>query len=64
MPWTGKTFASRHNKKLSGEAATKAAKQANALLREGMPEGEAIAVANKHARRSALYDHPRSKKRD
>lgn len=61
MPWTGKTFASRHNHKLSGEAATSAAKQANALLKKGLPEGEAIATANKQARRAALYDHPRSK---
>lgn len=49
MPWSAKTFASRHNKKLHGEAASKAASQANALLRSGVPEGEAIAIANKHA---------------
>lgn len=47
MPWSAKTFAARHNKKLSGEAASKAAGQANALLRKGVPEGEAIAIANK-----------------
>ena len=49
MPWSAKSFASRHNHKLKGEAASKAASQANALLRSGVPEGEAIAIANKHA---------------
>jgi uncharacterized protein YdaT len=49
MPWSAKSFASRHNKKLHGDAASKAASQANALLRSGVPEGEAIAIANKHA---------------
>lgn len=55
MPWTGKTFAARHNKKLSGEAAEKAAKQATAMVKAGVPEGEAIATANKEARRRRLY---------
>jgi len=49
MPWTAKTFASRHNKALKGEAAAKAAAQANAVLNSGVPEGEAIAIANKQA---------------
>ncbi len=49
MPWTGKEFASRHNHKLKGASADKAARQANAMLRAGVPEGEAIATANKHA---------------
>lgn len=49
MPWTGKQFASRHNHKLKGAAADRAAKQANAMLRAGVPEGEAIATANKRA---------------
>ena len=49
MPWTGKTFKSRHNKKLTTAQASKAAAQANAILKEGVPEGEAIAIANKHA---------------
>jgi uncharacterized protein YdaT len=48
MPWkSGKAFASKHNKKLKGEAAETAKNQANALLKKGMPEGEAIAIANK-----------------
>jgi hypothetical protein len=49
MPWTGKSFASRHNHRLSGRSATKAAAQANAILRKTGDEGMAIAVANKHA---------------
>ena len=52
MPWTGKTF-SKHNKALKGPAATKAAEQANAILRSGAPEGVAIATANKAAKRRA-----------
>lgn len=49
MPWTGKQFAAKHNKSLSGSAANKAARQATAMVRAGVPEGEAIATANKHA---------------
>jgi hypothetical protein len=69
MPWpTGESFASAHNKKLKGAAAATAAKQATAMVNEGVPEGEAIATANKTGdremkkkkRRSPLYDHPRS----
>ena len=47
MPWDAKTFSARHNKKLHGEAASKAAEQATAMVKAGVPEGEAIAVANK-----------------
>ena len=50
MPWTGKEFKSKHNHGLSGKQAGKAAKQANAMLRSGVPEGIAIAIANKHAK--------------
>ena len=53
MPWTGKTFASKHNHSLTGEAATKAAKQATAMVKAGVPEGVAIATANKHAKTAA-----------
>jgi uncharacterized protein YdaT len=49
MPWSGKSFAAKHNKKLSGAGAAKAAEQANAILRSGADEGVAIAVANKRA---------------
>lgn len=48
MPWkSGNEFATRHNKKLKGAAASKAASQANAMLKAGVPEGIAIATANK-----------------
>lgn len=52
MPWSGKTFKSRHNKSLTTSQASKAAAQANAMLKAGVPEGEAIATANKHADKS------------
>lgn len=47
MPWTGKSFAKKHNKKLSGASAEKAAAQATAMVKAGVPEGIAIATANK-----------------
>jgi uncharacterized protein YdaT len=49
MPWTAKQFASKHNHKLKGKTASKAASMANAMLRSGVPEGIAIATANKRA---------------
>ena len=49
MPWSAKEFSSRHNKKLKGARASKAASMANAMLRSGTPEGIAIATANKYA---------------
>ena len=48
MPWTGKTF-HKHNKKLTPAESSKAAAQATAVLKSGVPEGEAIAIANKQA---------------
>lgn len=53
MPWTGPEFKRKHNKKLSSSQAKHAARQATAMLRRGVPEGEAIATANKdvHKRR-------------
>lgn len=57
MPWTGKEFASRHNKKLKGPAALKASQIANAILRSGGSEGVAIATASKYANKM-----PREKK--
>jgi uncharacterized protein YdaT len=53
MPWNGKQFADKHNHKLSGARADKAAKQATAMVRSGVPEGEAIAIANKRAAQPA-----------
>lgn len=46
MPWNAKNFSSRHNKKLHGEAATKAANVATALVNKGEDEGKAIRIAN------------------
>jgi hypothetical protein len=47
MPWDAKQFAGKHNKKLKGAAASKAASQASAMVKAAVPEGEAIATANK-----------------
>jgi uncharacterized protein YdaT len=63
MPWpTGKSFAGSHNKKLKGAAAAKAAHQATALVNKGLPEGEAIAIANKTGDK-AMSDADRMKRR-
>jgi uncharacterized protein YdaT len=62
MPWTGKSFAERHNHRLHGKAASKAAAQANAMLKAGVDEGTAIATANKRAKMKRLYTHPRSER--
>lgn len=60
MPWkTGAEFAGRHNKKLKGAAANKAKDMANAMIREGVPEGEAIATANKHGNKMQAARHKR-----
>lgn len=63
MPWpTGTGFAKAHNKKLKGAAASKAAKVATKMVEKGVPEGEAIATANKigdkeQSRRNRWYGH-------
>lgn len=68
MPWDAKSFASKHNKKLKGAAASKAAEQATAMVKAGVPEGIAIATANKHGdklmrkKRAPIYDNPKSRK--
>jgi hypothetical protein len=51
--WSGATFADRHNHGLQPAQATHAAHIANAILRRGAPEGEAIATANKLVHRDA-----------
>lgn len=55
MPWTGKSFAKRHNHKLHGAKAEKAAEIATAMVKSGVPEGIAIATANKRSNASKLY---------
>lgn len=49
MPWTAEEFRSKHNKKLTLAQAGRAAARAEAMIRSGVPEGIAIATANKHA---------------
>ena len=49
MPWSAQSFRAKHNKKLSLGAARHAATQATAMIAHGVPEGEAIATANKYA---------------
>jgi uncharacterized protein YdaT len=53
MPWTGKSFAAKHNHGLKGKAATKAAQIATAMVKRGVDEGVAIATANKRAKSAA-----------
>jgi uncharacterized protein YdaT len=50
MPWTGKSFAAKHNHALKGKAASKAASIATAIVRGGGDEGMAIATANKRVK--------------
>ncbi len=49
MPWSAASFKAKHNHKLKGAAASKAAAMATAMVKAGVPEGEAIATANKRA---------------
>ena len=51
MPWSGASFGQKHNHSLRGERADHAARIANATLRSGVGEGEAIRIANKWAKR-------------
>jgi uncharacterized protein YdaT len=55
MPWTAQTFRARHNKRLGKKQAAKAARQANAILRETGDEGKAIRIANANARRRLVH---------
>lgn len=50
MPWSGKSFAQKHNRSLHGAAANKAASIATAMVNRGVDEGIAIATANKRAK--------------
>lgn len=50
MPWDAKSF-KKHNHSLNPSEAKSAAKQATAILESGVPEGEAIAIANKRVNR-------------
>jgi hypothetical protein len=65
MPWTGKSFKAKHNHSLTSGEAKKAARQATAMVGAGVPEGIAIATANKHINRlrsrGAISERSRSK---
>lgn len=61
MPWSGRSFAERHNHRLGGKRAAKAAAQANAILKKTGDEGLAIAVANKNAQRKSNSDKMRDR---
>lgn len=62
MPWpSGKEFAAKHNKRLKGAKAQKAADIATAALNRGVPEGEAIAIGNKWAKRHSAGAKTRSR---
>ena len=52
MPWSPEEFRKKHNRKLSFGAAKHAAAQASAMIAHGVPEGTAIATANKYANKS------------
>lgn len=52
MPWTARSFRKKHNHNLTDAQAGKAAAQATAMVKEGVPEGEAIATANKGAKKT------------
>lgn len=46
MPWTPESFGQKHNKKLTGAAASTAARMATGMVNAGMDEGKAIRIAN------------------
>ena len=50
MPWDAGSFKSKHFHDASPGQAKAAAAMANAMLKRGVPEGEAIATAIKHAK--------------
>jgi len=64
MPWTMASFRKKHNHSLSDRQAGKAAAMATAMVKAGVPEGEAIATANKHAKKmGSMAKQARRKKR-
>lgn len=46
MPWTARTFKSRHNKTLTAPQASRAARIANGILKNTGDEAKAIRIAN------------------
>ena len=51
MPRTPQEFKERHWKKATAAQAARAAEQAGAMIRRGVPEGTAIAVSIRRAKR-------------
>lgn len=62
MPWTPRQFRERHNRRASGPVGKKAAGIANAMLRSGIPEGEAIATASKYVAKKQGRSTPSMRK--
>ena len=61
MPWTGPEFAEKHNRKLKGPAAAKAARVATAMVEAGVPEGEAIATGNARGEGKPVKKRPKNR---
>lgn len=55
MPWTPQQFKNRHFGKASKKQALAASRQANAMLRAGVPDSIAIPTAIKHAKQKPNY---------
>ena len=59
MPWTPKSFATKHNHSLGPAQAAHAAKVANAILKKnGGDEGQAIRIANASAEGKSSANPP------
>ncbi len=59
MPWTGEEFRTRHNTSLTPAEADEAASIANAMLKRGVSESEAIATANARAEKKRRKRAPK-----
>ena len=64
MPWTGQTFAEKHNHSLTGAESEEAAKIANAILEKTGDEGKAIRIANAKVPKMGRYKSSRSANQD
>lgn len=61
MPWTPESFRQKHNQDLSDSQADKAARVANAILKDTGDEGKAIRVANSIAKKHSPYKSHRNR---
>lgn len=55
MPWDAKSFKAKHNHGLSSAQAAKGARVATAMVKAGVPEGEAIATGNARAEGKLMH---------